>query len=77
VERDHAYVTAMGASASPCFGQAAMSVPSSAVPSSLQPALLVGAAVAGLVLAATAGLWAWYGSAVFYEMVAAGLAACF
>jgi hypothetical protein len=54
-----------------------MSLPSSVAPSSVQPALLVGAAVAGVVLAATAGLWAWYGSAVFYEMVAAGLAVCF
>jgi len=54
-----------------------MSLPSSAVPSSLQPVLLVGAAAAGIVLAATAGLWAWYGGAIFYEMVAAGLAACF
>jgi hypothetical protein len=54
-----------------------MSLPSSAVRPSLQPVLLVGAAAAGVVLAATGGLWAWYGSAVFYEMVAAGLAACF
>jgi hypothetical protein len=54
-----------------------MSVPSSAVSSSLQPVLLAGAALAGVVLAATAGLWVWYGSAVFYEMVAAGLAICF
>jgi hypothetical protein len=29
-----------------------------------------------LVLAGTAALWAYYGTAVFYEMIAAGLAAC-
>jgi hypothetical protein len=33
---------------------------------------------AGIVvlLAGTAALWAYYGTAVFYEMIAAGLAAC-
>jgi hypothetical protein len=38
--------------------------------------LIVGAAV-GLVLAGTVTLWAHYGTAVFYEMIVAGLAACF
>jgi hypothetical protein len=32
---------------------------------------------AGIVVAATLALWAHYGSAVFYEMIATGLAACF
>jgi hypothetical protein len=31
----------------------------------------------GVLLALTIGLWAHYGSAVFYEMILAGLAACF
>lgn len=39
--------------------------------------MLVVAALAGVVLAGTLTLWAWYGTAVFAEMVLAGLAACF
>jgi hypothetical protein len=31
----------------------------------------------GLLMAATLGLWAYYGTAVFLEMVRAGWAACF
>jgi hypothetical protein len=44
-------------------------------PGSSRPLLIV-AAVAGVVLAATAALWAYYGTAVFYEMILAGIAAC-
>jgi hypothetical protein len=40
-------------------------------------AALIVAGVAGVLLAATVALWAHYGSAVFYEMIVAGLAACF
>jgi hypothetical protein len=39
--------------------------------------LVLAAAVMGVVLAATLALWAHYGSAVFFEMIRAGLAACF
>ena len=39
--------------------------------------LLIVAAVCGLVLAATIALWARYGTAVFFEMIRAGFAACF
>jgi hypothetical protein len=39
--------------------------------------LIVLAAVAGIILAATVALWAHYGTTVFYEMIVAGLAACF
>jgi hypothetical protein len=39
--------------------------------------LVLAAAVIGVVLAATLALWAHYGSAVFFEMIRAGLAACF
>jgi hypothetical protein len=35
------------------------------------------AAAAGVLLAATLVLWAHYGSAVFYEMILAGIALCF
>jgi hypothetical protein len=40
-----------------------------------RPLVIIGAGV-GVVLAATAALWAYYGTAVFYEMIAAGIAAC-
>lgn len=33
--------------------------------------------VGGLLLAATLGLWAYYGTAIFFEMLRAGWAACF
>jgi hypothetical protein len=39
------------------------------------PLVVVAAAVA-LLLAGTVVLWAHYGTAVFYEMIVAGLAAC-
>ena len=40
------------------------------------PLFLVAAAVAAL-LAMTIALWAYYGTAVFYETILAGIAACF
>jgi hypothetical protein len=43
----------------------------------VRPLMLVAAVVAGMLLAVAVGLWVYYGSAVFYEMIAAGLAACF
>jgi hypothetical protein len=39
--------------------------------------LLVLAALAGLLIAATLALWVHYGTAVFFEVIAAGIAACF
>jgi hypothetical protein len=41
-----------------------------------RPMLLV-AAVAGMLVAATVALWVHYGTAVFFEVIAAGIAACF
>jgi hypothetical protein len=42
------------------------------------PALaMLAAGLAGLLLAGTIALWVHYGSAVFYEMLLTGLAACF
>ena len=38
--------------------------------------LIAIAAVIGVLLAATLALWAHYGTAVFYEMIVAGIAAC-
>jgi hypothetical protein len=46
-------------------------------PRALRPVVLVLALVAGVLLAATMALWAHYGTAVFYEIIAAGIAACF
>jgi hypothetical protein len=40
------------------------------------PWLLV-ALLGGVILAATAGLWAYYGTTVFFEMVRTGWIACF
>jgi hypothetical protein len=42
-----------------------------------RPVMIGAAAVAIILVAGTAALWAHYGSAVFYEMIVAGLAACF
>ncbi len=41
-----------------------------------RPLLLLALAV-GLVMAATLGLWAYYGTAVFFEIVRTGWTACF
>jgi hypothetical protein len=38
--------------------------------------LVLIAAAAGILLAGTVMLWAHYGTAVFYEMIVAGIAAC-
>jgi hypothetical protein len=39
--------------------------------------LLFAALAGGVLLAATLGLWAYYGTAVFFEMVRTGWLACF
>jgi len=36
-----------------------------------------GVSLAGVLIAAAVVLWAHYGTAVFFEMIAAGIAACF
>jgi len=41
------------------------------------PAIWAGAGLVGALTVATILLWAHYGSAVFFEMVMAGLAMCF
>lgn len=43
---------------------------------SLPRPMIAAGAVFGVLLAATLGLWAYYGSAVFFETIAAGIAAC-
>ena len=42
-----------------------------------RPVVVASAGVAGILLAGALVLWAHYGSAVFYEMILAGIAACF
>jgi hypothetical protein len=44
--------------------------------SRLSRSLVAAAGAIGLLLAATLALWAHYGTAVFYETILAGLAAC-
>jgi hypothetical protein len=39
--------------------------------------LAVAAGAAGVLIAGTVALWAYYGTAVFYEVIAAGIAMCF
>jgi hypothetical protein len=39
--------------------------------------LILMAVFAGILFAAALALWGYFGTAVFYEMVLAGLAACF
>ncbi len=39
--------------------------------------LVAGIATAAALLIAAASLWVSYGTAVFFEMIAAGIAACF
>jgi hypothetical protein len=53
-----------------------MSETSSAVTFRVSPPLLIVAAVVGILVAGTVALWAHYGTAVFYEMIVAGIAAC-
>jgi len=52
-------------------------MPAIASSATLSRPLLLVAAAGGLLLAATLGLWAYYGTAVFFEMVRAGWLACF
>jgi hypothetical protein len=46
-------------------------------PATLSRPFALAAAVVALLLAGTLGLWAYYGTAIFFEMVRAGWAACF
>jgi hypothetical protein len=60
--------------------QAAEGVPMSKAATAATPRLsrplLLAVAAGGLLVAATLALWAHYGTAVFYEMILAGLALC-
>jgi hypothetical protein len=54
-----------------------MTMPAIASNTTVSRPLLLVAVAGGLLLAATLGLWAYYGTAVFFEMVRAGWVACF
>ncbi len=51
-------------------------MPEIAATPALSRPLVILAGVGGLLLAGTLALWLHYGTAVFYEMVVAGLALC-
>jgi len=51
-------------------------MPELTAPPVLSRPLVIAAGVGGVLLAATLGLWLRYGTAVFYEMIQAGLALC-
>ncbi len=55
----------------------AMNEAASATHTPMSRPLLLAAAIFGAVLVATLLLWLHFGTAVFYEMIVAGLAACF
>jgi hypothetical protein len=46
-------------------------------PATLSRPIALAAIVVVLLLAATVGLWGYYGTAIFFEMLRAGWAACF
>jgi hypothetical protein len=52
-------------------------MPQAATHPESRPALIAAGALAGVLLALTVTLWAYYGTAVFTEIILAGLAACF
>ena len=53
-------------------------MPDTVTPQNVTPrTALVIAGALGIVFAGTLALWAHFGTAVFYEMIAAGIAACF
>jgi hypothetical protein len=70
---NHAYVLTQFARARLMTPNAAVTPVSSHTP----PLIWVAAGIAAVLVAGTIALWAYFGSAVFYEMIAAGIAACF
>jgi hypothetical protein len=75
---DRAYLMSVGAAGGSVAGEPELLLmpdTASTATSSRPLALLAGAG--GIALAAAIALWAHYGTAVFFEMIAAGIAACF
>ncbi|MFA6265449.1 MAG: hypothetical protein WC670_07015 [Pseudolabrys sp.] len=52
-------------------------MPASASLSSIPWSMLLVSLAGGALVAFTIGLWVYFGTAVFFEMVRSGLAACF
>ncbi len=52
-------------------------MPATASPSGLFRPLVLLAVFGGVLVAATAALWAWYGTTVFFEIVRTGWVSCF
>lgn len=52
-------------------------MPATAPSTGLFRPLLLLAAVGGILVAASGALWAWYGTAVFFEIVRTGWVSCF
>jgi len=52
-------------------------MPENVATATLSRPLMLVAMACGLMLAATFGLWAYYGTTVFFEMVRTGWVACF
>jgi len=71
--RNRAYVMAEIPQRSPVMPGTAVSP----MPMRFRPAVWAGVGIVGVLTAATVLLWAHYGSAVFFEMIMAGIAACF
>jgi len=46
-------------------------------PSAMARPLVFAGLTGGLLIAGTAGLWVYYGTAVFFELIRAGWMACF
>ena len=60
-----------------CWAQGAPMTEAATVTTRSWQPLAVAAGAAGVLIAGTLVLWAYYGTAVFYEMIAAGIAMCF
>ena len=67
----------IGAAGGPVAGEPEPLMPETVSTATPSRPLVLFAGAAGIALAATIALWAHYGTAVFFEMIAAGIAACF
>ena len=75
--RDRSYLVAEGRHCGPSAARKMSRMSELASSRHSSRATLIASAAAGLIVAATIALWVHYGTAVFYEMILAGIAACF
>lgn len=52
-------------------------MPAIAFPAAMTRSVLLAGLIGTLLIAATVGLWAYYGTTVFFELIRAGWMACF